>query len=317
MINKNVKWHVAAITCQLLFGVNSSVMKSLLSSSWMTVIGFTFTRFVFCFVMYWSIGFFMPKEKITVKDVLLMLRAGSLGIIITMVAFPAALQFISPIIISLVAALTPIVVMLFSALFLRESLSFKKTIGIVLGISGAALVILHNGGSGHSPNSLPGFFLALIYLLANGGYYVVLRITPARFGTITMMKWIYLFATVLFVVPGIMELPKQRVFSAEATLPVLLQFGFVLILVNVLGIFLLTVSIRHIKATTVSMYINLQPLAASITAILIGQDILTWDKPLALLLIASGVFLVSRSNSILPSKITNYTNGSQNDKQQC
>ena len=45
---------------------------------------------------------------------------------------------------------------------------------------------------------------------------------------------------------------------------------------------------------TVSVYTNLQPVVASLVAIAIGQDILTWDKPVAAILVLLGAWLVTR-----------------------
>lgn len=39
---------------------------------------------------------------------------------------------------------------------------------------------------------------------------------------------------------------------------------------------------------------NFQPIVASIIAILIGQDLFTWDKPLAAILVIAGVIMVTR-----------------------
>ena len=50
---------------------------------------------------------------------------------------------------------------------------------------------------------------------------------------------------------------------------------------------------RSVSATVVSIYMNLQPIVASATAILIGMDVFTWDKPLALLLVLLGAFVVT------------------------
>ena len=44
---------------------------------------------------------------------------------------------------------------------------------------------------------------------------------------------------------------------------------------------------------TVSVFMNLQPIVASIVAIVVGQDLFTWDKPLAALLVLAGVYLVT------------------------
>ena len=52
---------------------------------------------------------------------------------------------------------------------------------------------------------------------------------------------------------------------------------------------------------------NLQPIVASVTAILIGMDVFTWDKPAALLLVLLSAFVVTsdrpaKGKSILPDK---------------
>ena len=45
------------------------------------------------------------------------------------------------------------------------------------------------------------------------------------------------------------------------------------------------------------MYSNLQPIVTAALAIAIGQDVFTWNKPVALLLVIFGVFLVTTSKS--------------------
>jgi drug/metabolite transporter (DMT)-like permease len=43
----------------------------------------------------------------------------------------------------------------------------------------------------------------------------------------------------------------------------------------------------------VSIFMNLQPLVASAVAIFVGQDIFSWEKPLAAILVVAGVCLVT------------------------
>ena len=50
------------------------------------------------------------------------------------------------------------------------------------------------------------------------------------------------------------------------------------------------------------MYSNLQPLVTSAVAIALGQDILTWNKPAALVLILIGVYMVTTSRSKADAK---------------
>ena len=52
---------------------------------------------------------------------------------------------------------------------------------------------------------------------------------------------------------------------------------------------------KYLRATTVSVYMNLQPIVASLVAIFVGQDVFSWDKPLAALLVLAGAYIVSSS----------------------
>ncbi|WP_298980320.1 EamA family transporter [Parabacteroides hominis] len=62
----------------------------------------------------------------------------------------------------------------------------------------------------------------------------------------------------------------------------------------------LIVALKRIQPTAACIYINLQPIIASVVAILIGQDIFSWDEPLAALLVISGVLFVSHSRNTKP-----------------
>ncbi len=68
---------------------------------------------------------------------------------------------------------------------------------------------------------------------------------------------------------------------------------FIVAFATVLGYFMIPYAMQSLKATTVSIYTNLQPVVASLVAIAVGQDVLTWDKPVAAVLVLLGVFLVT------------------------
>lgn len=63
---------------------------------------------------------------------------------------------------------------------------------------------------------------------------------------------------------------------------------------SMLGYFLVLVGLKRIPATTVSIYTNLQPVVASTVTILIGQDVLSWEKPVATILVITGVIIVTK-----------------------
>lgn len=56
-------------------------------------------------------------------------------------------------------------------------------------------------------------------------------------------------------------------------------------------------SLKRLEASTVSIFMNIQPIVASAVAIVVGQDFLTWDKPFAIFLVLTGVLLVSQNKT--------------------
>jgi len=297
MLNENQKGLLAAITANVIFGINTSISKSLFNGNWMTPIGYTYSRLIFGLVVFWILGLFKEKEKIVPGDLLIIMIGGFLGIAGAQITFFSALQYTTPVTMSLLSALGPIIVLLLSALFLKDPVSLKKAIGVIFGISGAALVVLKNGSSGASSNSALGISLAFASLMCNSTYLIMIRKVAGKYNLLTLMKWMFLVSAIILTPFGITDLPKQRVFTSEVTMAAIFQFVYILVLTNVIGLLLIPFALKRIKATSVSMCANLQLLTASLVATLVGQDYFSWDKLVAMILIISGVFIVTQSKS--------------------
>jgi drug/metabolite transporter (DMT)-like permease len=59
--------------------------------------------------------------------------------------------------------------------------------------------------------------------------------------------------------------------------------------------FLIPFGQKRIRPTLVSMYSYIQPIIATVISIIIGMDILTWQKLFASAMVFIGVFIVSSS----------------------
>jgi len=297
MISDNLKGHLAAITTNVIFGLNISLTKALIVQSWIAPLGWTMTRMLFGFVMFWAFSFIVPSEKINFRDLLTLFACGILGLVVPQLSFFFGLLYISPVLSSLIPALNPIFVLLLSAVFLSDPVSLRKTIGVIIGMSGAALAVLQYGNGSTSINYFWGIGGLLLSVISNSSYLIIMRKIAVKYMPITIMKWMFLGAVIVLSPFGIPDLPGQRLYTPEVTLLPIVMVVFSLFLSVLLALIMMPVALRRIKATTVSMYANLQPLAASTAAIIVGQDVLSWDKPLALILIVLGVFIVTRSQS--------------------
>jgi drug/metabolite transporter (DMT)-like permease len=111
------------------------------------------------------------------------------------------------------------------------------------------------------------------------------------------MKWMFLYSFVFSLPAAIPTIKDSPLLIGTAPAMAYVNMGIVAVFATVLAYYLLPLALRHIRPTTVSMYSNLQPFVTAILAIAVGQDVFTWNKPIALILIIFGVFLVTTSRA--------------------
>lgn len=292
------KWkgHVAVLCANLIFGLNIPISKALLSQ-WMTPFGYMASRTLVATIIFWIIQNFLPKEKVSPKDLAIIAMGGIMGFVVSQSLTAVSLQYTSPVYFSLIVALSPLVVMLLAAIFLKEPITGKKMAGVVLGIAGALLMITQIDNSVSGKNNLWGIFLAVISVTAFSVYLIIIRSVAQKYTTVTQMKWMFLFAAIILVPLGCTEYSEQTFFSAAWGWAGVWELAFVTILATSVAYFLTPFGMKYLRATTVSVYMNLQPIVSSVAAICVGQDNFSWDKPLAAVLVIAGAYVVSTSRA--------------------
>lgn len=292
------KWkgHVAVLCANLIFGLNIPISKALLSQ-WMTPFGYMASRTLVATIIFWVIQSFLPKEKVSPKDLAIIAMGGIMGFVVSQSLTAISLQYTSPVYFSLIVALSPLVVMLLAAVFLKEPITWKKMEGVVLGIAGALLMITQIDNSASGKNNLWGIFLAIISVTAFSVYLIIIRSVAQKYTTMTQMKWMFLFAAIILVPLGCTEYSEQALFSASWGWSGVWELAFVAILATSVAHFLTPFGMKYLRATTVSVYMNLQPIVSSVAAICVGQDSFSWDKPLEAVLVIAGAYVVSTSRA--------------------
>ena len=285
-----------AFTANVIFGLAVPVTQLLLLG-WMTPVGYTFSRVVFASAVFWTVGLFGCKEHVKLRDLLLIAVGGFFGFILSQYVYAIALQLTTPVHYSLITAMSPIVVLLLAALFLKEPISRMKVGGVALGISGVLLLISQNMSINGGNSDLLGILLAVVSNTAYAIYLIITRSVSQRYSPVTMMKWLFLFVTMMLLPFGISEISKQRIYNGEADVSAIAMLLLVLIGSTCLSYFLIPFALKYLHATTVSVYMNMQPIVASIASICIGQDVFSWDKPVALALVIAGAMVVTHSPS--------------------
>ena len=113
-----------------------------------------------------------------------------------------------------------------------------------------------------------------------------------KYSPYTFVKWIYLFGFIMVIPFGWQEF--QQIEWHSMPLSVYWKIGFVIVVSTFLTYLLNLLSMKELKPTTVAVFIYLQPFFASIFAISLGKDELSWVKTGSSLLIFLGVYLVTQ-----------------------
>ena len=293
MNTKLAKGHMAILLANVIFGLGVPVTKALLND-WVTPMGYMASRCVGATILFWIVSWFMPKEHVERKDLITIMLGGLLGFFISQTLTAEALKYTTPVYFSLVAALTPVATMLLAAMFIKEKITGIKTLGVILGISGALLMLFMSWSGGTGSNDLLGISLAVLSVLTWAVYLIITRKVSEKYSSVTQMKYVFLVSTIVTVPIALLTEPVQPLYSAAWQWSGVAEMAFIILFATGLGFFLIPYAMKFLRATTVSVYTNIQPVVASLVAIAVHQDVFTWDKPVAAVLVLLGAYIVTR-----------------------
>ena len=293
MQNHRLQAHAAVLLANIIFGLGVPVTKLLLDQ-WVSPMAYMATRCLGAAAIFWLISLFLPREKVAPRDLTVIILGGLLGIVVSQTLTAWALTFTTPVYFSLIATLTPVATMLCAALFIGEKISVRGIAGVALGVAGAMLMVFIGWQGGSGKNDILGIALTLLSMLTWAVYLIITRKVSARYTAVTQMKWVFLASAIAVLPFSVTDLQSATLYSAATQWSGLAEMAFIVVFATVAGYFAIPFAMRYLKATTVSVYTNLQPIVASQVAIALSQDVLTWDKPVALVLVLLSAWLVTK-----------------------
>lgn len=283
---------IATFIATLIYGVTFTIAKDVMPI-YIKPFGFILLRVLGATLIFWAIGLFVKAKPIEIKDYKKIALAAIFGVALNMLTFFKGLSYTTPISASVIMVTTPILVLIFSSILIKERLLPKKIAGIFIGLVGAVILIIYGNSSAESgKNIMLGNFLVFINAASYAMYLVIVKELITKYNPIIFVKWLYLFGLV-FVLPfGLTELIEAKWHTM--TTSIYLKAGFVVLFTTCITYLFNLFALSKLKPTTVSVFIYLQPVIATIYALLVGSDNLNIVKILATLLIFLGVYLVSK-----------------------
>ncbi|MCH2083759.1 MAG: DMT family transporter [Saprospiraceae bacterium] len=291
-MSKTLKAHLSLFAVALIYGANYSIAKIVLDDHYLQPISFITLRICAAAILFTLFHQIWIKEKVERKDFPLLILCSLFGAVFNQLFFFLGLKETSPINASLIMTTTPILILIISAILIREKVTWSKVVGIILGGIGATIIISAGKEVSFTSNQALGNLYIFVNASSYGIYLVLIKRLMDRYHPITLIRWIFTIGAIIILPFGIPYLnnTEWHTFSPlviGSVIYVLLFTTFFTYLLNGLAL-------RELPASIVGIYIYLQPLIATIIALIIGNDQLNALKILAGILIFTGVFLVSQ-----------------------
>ena len=290
---------LATLSATTIYGLNHTIAKVVMPDH-IGAFGFVQLRLVGAGFIFFVLSLFVKKQKIDTADYIRLFFAALLGMCINMLMFFKGLQLSTPINSSVIITLTPIMVLLLSYVFLKEKIGFIKLSGILMGFTGALVLIIYGKKiAANAPNIMLGNIMFLINASAFAGYLVLSKPLTEKYHTITLMKWMFMIGIILSFPVTYIEF-KEVEWTALPFFAIW-RMGFVVIGTTFLTYMLNMYALKSLPASTIGAFIYIQPLIAIFYAIITGNDSLDLIKFIAIILVFSGVYLASKKLKKIPN----------------
>ena len=252
-------------------------------------------------LLFWITSLFVKKEDVPLRDKLMFIGAAVFGLVTNQCCYTIGLSITSPINASIVTTSMPIFAMILAAVILKEPITGKKALGVLMGCSGALILILTSAAhSSDKVGDIRGDLLCLGAQFSFALYLSLFNPLIRRYSVFTINKWMFLWAT-LMVIPFTASHVYDTVSQPIAT-KTWLEAGYVVFFGTYVGYILTMIGQKSLRPTVVSVYNYVQPIVSVVVSVLAGIGILKPSHALAVILVFSGVWLVTKSRSKADAK---------------
>jgi len=306
-MSQRARAHLALFAVNFIYGINYVVAKGLMPNV-IGPSGFIVLRVVGAGALFWVLRALRP-ERIALADLGRLFLSAFFGVALNQLMFFHGLMRTTPVNASIIMVATPILVLVLSAVLLSERVIWSKAIGVLLGATGAVVLIFLKPSGASSDATVMGDLFILINATSYGIYLVLAKPLMRKYSAITVMAWSFLFGLIMVLPFGFTEFAS--VSWQSLTTPIISSMLFVVVMVTFVAYLMNTWALGKVSASVVGTYIYMQPVLAVASTWLfmrIGAERLgipgVYDPALGLpqvlcaLAIFTGVYLVGRADAV-------------------
>lgn len=290
---ENYKIYGTLTLVSLLYGINYSVLK-IVVPEYVGPYGLIVFRVIISAAVFWVIYAFKPEKIEWRADGIRIFLCALTGAALNMLLFFKGISLTSAVNGSIIMTLTPVLVLIWAAILTKEKITRLKVVGIGIGMIGA-LIIFYQPNAVISSENWMGDILVFLNGVVYGSYLVIIKPLMRKYKPITVATWVFTFAIILVVPVGFHE--AAAVDFSSLPLKVWVSIAYAIIFVTVVVYFLNIWTLVRVDSSVVGAFIYLQPVFATLTAILFFDEIFSLRHLLAAAFVFVGVGLVTRKSS--------------------
>ena len=247
-------------------------------------------------LLFWLTSLFTKKEHVPVKDILLLGCAGLFALVFNQCSYTIGLNLTSPSNSSIMTTSMPIFAMVLSFFILKEPITWQKAGGVLLGCTGAVIIITTSATAGNAKvGNIWGDLLCMSAQLSFALYLSLFKPLVQKYSLFTVNKWMFTWATLI-----IWPFTLGHVSSIDfASVPMSTwwETGFVVFFGTYISYICMMVGQQTLRPTVVSVYNYMQPLVSVSVSVAVGLAVFKTSQALAAILVFSGVWFVVKSKS--------------------
>jgi len=229
-----------------------------------------------------------PGQASKWSDAPALLGVGLLGLVGNQVLFLVGLSMTSVAHAGVITALSPVLVLLGSAAFGNERITRLRIAGLLTAGCGVAVLQFSRGAAGEATRT--GDAVMLLSVVFFAGFNLLGKPLAERVGSLRMNAMAYAAAGLLALPFALWNLSR----GAHASLLAWTGVAYMAVCSSVIGYLIYAHALRHLPASRVSVVIYLQPLLASLLAVLmLGERPGAGFLPAAALVL-TGVYVTER-----------------------
>lgn len=290
--------HASMLGANVMWGLMSPISKFLMVGGLISPLAVTDLRIGGAMILFWLLSFFIKSEHVSSKDLMTLFFASLLAIVLNQGSFIIGVSLTSPADASIITTSMPLWAMILAAFILKEPITNKKILGIAFGAAGALVLIFSSNfisQSAKSDTAIYGDLLVLFAQFCYALYIVLFKDFVSKYSLVTIMKWMFTYSficTLPFTAHDLLNTQWCDFSMFEFT-----GLGFIVVFATFISYMLIVVGQKRLRPTVAGMYNYVQPIVACIVAILWNMDTFSVTKLLAIIMIFTGVYLVTISKS--------------------